>query len=187
MKNAIIIHGRPEKDEYYDRQFPSPSNSHWLPWLQHELLILEILAQTPEMPEAFSPKYEKWLEVFQQFQINDDTILIGHSRGASFLLRYLSENNIKVGKVLLVSPSILPNPGVVFGFSDYEIDQNILNKTNGITMFYSTDDESSILESVKKIRSNIPNIEIREFSDKGHFTTDDGVSEFPEILEEIKI
>jgi len=187
MKNAIIVHGRPEKDEYFDRQFPSPSNSHWLPWLQKELLILDILVQTPEFPEAFNPKYEKWLEVFQRFEINSDTILIGHSRGASFVLRWLSENDIKVGKVILVAPSILANPNVVFGFSDYEIDQNIIDKTNGVTMFYSTDDETSILESVNKIKSDIPNIKIREFLDRGHFTTDDGASEFPEILEEIKI
>jgi hypothetical protein len=33
MKNAIILHGGPDKQEYYDPETPSQSNMHWLPWL----------------------------------------------------------------------------------------------------------------------------------------------------------
>ncbi len=186
MKTAIIIHGRPEKDEYYDTSFPSPSNSHWLPWLQKELLCRDTLTQTPELPRAFAPDYDEWKNIFEQFAVDENTILVGHSRGGGFLLRWLSETKITVGKVVLVAPSILANPGVVTGFSEYNIDPTLESRTTGITVFYSTDDEDGILKSIEKIRSVLPAISFREFSDKGHFTSGDGMDKFPELLAEIE-
>lgn len=38
MKNAIILHGGPDKEEYYDPKARSMSNSHWIPWLQAQQL-----------------------------------------------------------------------------------------------------------------------------------------------------
>lgn len=38
MKNAIILHGGPARAEYYDPKMPSMSDSHWIPWLQAQLL-----------------------------------------------------------------------------------------------------------------------------------------------------
>jgi hypothetical protein len=39
MKNAVLIHGMPSKDEYFDPSAPSLSNAHWFPWLQKQLII----------------------------------------------------------------------------------------------------------------------------------------------------
>jgi hypothetical protein len=57
MKNAIILHGTCSKEEYYDPEHPSLSNSHWFPWLQKQLLRKDISAQTPEIPNAWRPTY----------------------------------------------------------------------------------------------------------------------------------
>jgi len=100
MKSAIIVHGMPSKEEYFKVDRPSQSNSHWLPWLQHQLIINGFLAQTPEMPEPYKPNYEKWRSLFERFEIREDTFLVGHSCGGGFLVRYLSENNIQSGKLL---------------------------------------------------------------------------------------
>lgn len=32
---AIILHGMPDKEEYYDPANPSQSNRHRIPWLQN--------------------------------------------------------------------------------------------------------------------------------------------------------
>ncbi len=85
MKYAIIIHGMPDKENYFDSKADSQSNCHWLPWLQQQLNINGILSQTPEMPEPYNPDYEKWRGVLEQFKINEDTILVGHSCGAGFI------------------------------------------------------------------------------------------------------
>lgn len=106
MKTAIILHGMPDKEDYFEPTADAESNCHWLPWLQRQLIVKNILAQTPEMPEPYSPNYEKWCSVFNQFTVSEETNLIGHSCGGGFLLRWLSENKQKVGKVALVAPWI---------------------------------------------------------------------------------
>lgn len=186
MKTAIIVHGRPDKEEYFDPTQPKPVNAHWLPWLKRELEQKGFVVHVPEMPVPYQPVYEAWKAVFEEIPIDSETILIGHSRGGGFIIKWLSEHDIQVGQVFLVAPSIMPSPGITFWFSDSDIDQNLVSKTKGITVFYSTDDEEGIIQSVGKITSVVKDIKIREFSDKGHFTTADGVSEFPELLEEIK-
>jgi hypothetical protein len=37
--NAIIVHGCPDREEYYDPAAPSASNHHWLPWLANQANI----------------------------------------------------------------------------------------------------------------------------------------------------
>lgn len=184
MKSAIILHGMPSKEEYYDLETASPSNSHWIPWLQKQLLSHDILAQTPELPLPFEPVYEDWLAVFNKIQIDEQTILIGHSCGAGFLVRWLTETNIKVGKVALVAPFLDPNHNEVHPtFFDFKIDQNLVSKTQGLRIFNSTDDSESIMESVKKLQT-INHIQISEFTNKGHFTLGDMKTEkFPELVE----
>lgn len=84
MNHTILIHGMPDKEEYYDASFESPSNMQWVPWIQKELSKRDILSQAPEMPKPYEPRYEKWKEVFEQFKISDESILVGHSCGGLF-------------------------------------------------------------------------------------------------------
>jgi len=74
--NAVILHGKPGREEYYSDEFPSASNSHWIPWLQKQLLIKEIEAHTPEMFEAYNPNYEVWKKEFEKNIIDEGTTLI---------------------------------------------------------------------------------------------------------------
>jgi predicted alpha/beta hydrolase family esterase len=187
MKTAIIIHGWPDKEEFFNPSTPSPSNNQWLPWLQKQLSIKGWSAQTLEMPDAYEPNYEKWKSVFGQFRLDKETVLIGHSCGGGFLVRYLSEHPVQVGNLFLIAPWIDPigELGAGNDFFKFTLDTNLTSKTNGVTMFYSTDDDEVILQSVESLKQ-IEGIELREFSDKGHFCIGDGVSEFPELLEEIE-
>lgn len=182
MKTAIILHGMPSKEEYFDPTSPAPSNAHWLPWIQRELLLKGILAQTPEMPEPYQPVYEKWRAVFEQFKVDEETLLIGHSCGAGFLVRWLSENNIKVSKVVLVAPWLDPAHELSTGFFDFEIDPKLVEKTNGVTLFVSSDDDPVILESVEKLKTEAANITLQEFTHHGHFCLSDmKTTSFPEL------
>lgn len=60
MKNAIILHGGPSKEEYYDRSTPSESNSYWIPWLQAQLIKNDITTVTPEIPNAYDKNWDVW-------------------------------------------------------------------------------------------------------------------------------
>ena len=186
MKNAIIIHGMPDKEEYL-KEDSFRENQHWLPWLQHRFCIKGILAQVPAMPEPYAPDYEKWKEVFEYFPINEETILVGHSCGGGFLVRWLSENKVNVGQVVLVAPWLDPDKEFTKGFFDFVIDPDLVSRTKGVTVFYSLDDGKEILESVATIKATLPDAVFREFTNAGHFCEEDGYKEFPELLEAIHL
>ncbi len=185
MKKVFIIHGRPDKDEYFDPTKPKPVDAHWLPWLKRELEATGYSVEAPAMPVPYEPNYEAWKKVFEELTLDTETVLVGHSRGGAFLLHWLSDHDVKVGKVLLVAPSITVNHPVEVGFSEFTIDTHLVVKTDGITLLYSIDDEEGILKSVAKIKETIKDIKVIQFTDAGHFTSEDGYDEFPELLEEI--
>ena len=184
MKTAIILHGQPSKEEYFNPDSPSQSNKHWLPWIQRELILRDILAQTPEMPRPYDPDYRKWKTVFEQFTLNQNTALIGHSTGAGFLLRWLSENRICVDKVALIAPWLNIDHEDKTNFFDFEIDPSLIPRVTNITMFISSDDSSGVIKSAAKIRDLAPGISVKQFTNHGHFTFNSmKTDKFPELLD----
>lgn len=184
MITAIILHGMPSATEYYNLKGLSPSNSHWLPWLQNKLLQNDILTQTPEMPKPFSPHYEQWRKTISQFDINEHTILVGHSCGAGFFLKYLSESGKSFKHLFLIAPWVDP---------DHTLNNNFFENTfsgilpeNKITIFVSSDDDKEILKSVELIKEKYKGSNCVTFTNKGHFCFEDlKTTEFPELLENI--
>ena len=186
MKRAIIIHGYNNKSEFEDTTRPSASNDHWIPWLQRQLLLNGIEAQTPEMPGFYKPNYEQWKDTLEMFHPDEETILVGHSCGGGFLVRWLSENSKKVGKVVLVAPWIDPTKAIDPEFFNFEIVSDISSRTNGLSVMYSTDDHPEIVTTIETLKQELENVNFIEFQDKGHFVFNSLNSEqFPELLEVI--
>jgi uncharacterized protein len=180
MKNAIILHGMSDSKEEYDGH---ESEHHWIPWVVSSLESMGYSVSAPELPAPYAPVYEAWKSVFEQFEVNEETVLVGHSCGGGFLVRYLSENNTKVNRVVLVAPYLDPDGDHIPEFFDFTIKANLVASTNGVTIFVSKDDDQDIQESVEKIVSACEGVQVREFEDKGHFTLGDmGTREFPELL-----
>lgn len=189
MKNAILVHGWAHKDEFYSPKYPTPSNSHWFPWLTKQLMIRDIYTVAPEMPKSYYPQYKIWAKEFERFDINPQTVLVGHSCGGGFLIRWLSEHNsTKVGKVVLVAPWVGHDPDQDFDetFFQFEIDSDLPSRTSGLTLFHSSNDVEPIQKSVRAIRQKIPDLKYVELKNKGHFTLNGlGGEAFPELLKEI--
>lgn len=183
MKNVLILHGTCDKEEYYSDTYPSLSNSHWFPWLQKQLLIRNIFAQTPEIPEAYNPQYNLWKGELERFNIDKDTILVGHSCGAGFLVRWLSENKVEIKKLVLVAPWLDPERSKTTDFFDFKIDPDISKRASELHLLVSNDDDADIHESVSIITKSLPNIKIHNFTGMGHFTYGQMKTEkFPELL-----
>lgn len=192
MKKALLIHGWGSKKGFYDPSKPTASNSHWFPWLSKQLMIRDIHTVAIEMPKSFYPEYEIWKQELERFPIDNETILVGHSCGGGFLVRYLSENNVKVGKVVLVAPWI----GIGFkdnipfddNFFKFDINKRLIDKTAGITLIESTNDMPEVKDSIKILKNSIDNMKIITLENRGHFTNPDktgGYMEFSELLDEI--
>jgi len=172
----------PSKEEYISTG-QTATKGHWFPWIKSQLEANGFEVFMPEMPEPYEPDYEKWSEEFEKLPLQEDTILVGHSCGGGFLVRWLSENKFKVGKVVLVAPWIDPNhefaPKM---FNDLAIDPDVASRTQGITEFISLDDDQEELDTLKILKEQIKGLEVKEFTDKGHFTFGDmGTNEFPEL------
>jgi predicted alpha/beta hydrolase family esterase len=188
MKKALLIHGICDREEYFSDEHPSLSNNHWFPWLQKQLLIRGIFTQTPEMPDAYDANYDykKWKEEFEKNKIDEETILVGHSCGAGFLVRWLSENNAKAKKLILVAPWMDPNHEGNLEFFNFQIDPNLINRVSAIHIFVSENDSEDVKESTRIINNVLKEATMHRFQDKGHFTLEAmGTDEFPELLSAI--
>lgn len=189
MKNAILIHGWASKQEFYNPLCPTASNSHWFPWLSKQLMIRDIHTVAVEMPNGYYPEYDVWKREMERFDITPETILVGHSCGGGFLVRWLGETDKKVGKVVLVAPWLgygTDDEPFDETFFQFEIDPQIAAKTSGLTMIASTNDGQGVRQSVKELREKLENLNYIELENKGHFTrTSLGTDAFPELLEEI--
>lgn len=183
MKKAIIIHGYNNKSEFLDKSRPSASNDHWIPWLQRQLLLNKIETQTPEMPGFYEPNYDRWKDLIDRLNPDEDTILVGHSCGGGFLVRWLSENNKKVDEVVLVAPWLDPNKSIDPNFFNFNINQDIASKTSNLSIMYSLDDDPEIIETIKILKDKLNNTDFIEFENKGHFVLNSLKSDkFPELL-----
>lgn len=174
----------PDREEYYDPTSPAQSNKHWLPWIQRQLILKDILAQTPEMPEPYKPDYEKWKKVFEQLHVDRDTTLIGHSCGGGFLLRWLSENKVKVGKVALVAPWLDPDKTLNTGMFDFVLDTGFPERTEATRVFISNERRPDVQATVDRLKQDIVELDVRFIPDRGHFCMSDmHTEEFPELAE----
>lgn len=136
----------------------------------------------PSFPLEVEVIYLDWVRIFEQCDISNETILIGHSCGGGFLLRYLSEHSeLHPMKVILVAPWLDSYNELTTDFMKFNIDSNISNRTD-LQIFISTDDDDSLLESFKIIKQKLPDVIFHEFSDKEHFCTPN----FPELLDLLK-
>ena len=184
MKSAILLHGTCDKEEYFSDEYPSLSNAHWLPWLQKQLLIKGVFTQTPEIPEAYNPQYDLWKREFERFPINEETTLVGHSCGGGFLVRWLTENKVKVGKVVLVAPWLDPDHSKTTDFFEFKIDSETIDRVKELHVLISDDDDADIHKSVEQIVEVLSKTQIHKFRDKGHFTFGQmKTDKFPELLD----
>lgn len=178
----------PDKEEWL--QYPLSAERQWLPWIREQLKAQGVDAITPELPLPYNPEYQAWKKAFEQAlrerPVDKETDLIGHSCGGGFLVRWLSENPVQTGKVVLVAPWLDPKGFLKTGMFDFTIDKAFPTRARSVEVFISSDDEEDIEQTVEMLRE-VPGIHFSEFTNKGHFVTESmGGNEFPELLEYLK-
>ena len=184
ISNVVIVHGANDSEESAF-EGGRENTRHWFPWIRKELEKRKINFSNELYPKDWNPNYEEWKNIFEKNDINENTILVGHSLGCGFVSRWLSENKKKVKKVVLVAPYILDNkelPGLK-EMVDFEL-IDIKKYCGDLQIFYSDNDSSFILKSVGYLKKKT-NGNFKEFHGTGHFCKSDGFAKFPELLEEI--
>jgi predicted alpha/beta hydrolase family esterase len=78
---------------------------NWFPWLKQNLEEKGHNVSVPSFPTPENQSVDSWLEVFKEHlnEMDNNTILIGHSLGPAFILSILEKINVKVKGVITVA------------------------------------------------------------------------------------
>jgi len=187
MKKIFIVHG-----------FGGIPNAGWIPWLMKKLGENVIYACALPMPESKKPVVSKWIEEISHAVENaseDDIVLVGHSLGATAILKYLEQDsgNKKIAKVVLVSGLMSPlepdnldsNYRAIDSFVTPPINfEKIRNKANNFTVLHSTDDPAVPFWHAEKISKSLDCRLVKAENKKHFFILAEPVCyEIPELLE----
>lgn len=188
-KNCIIIHGCPVNTEKAMNKKTRTYDKHWMPWLKKQLENNGIKAENPLMPLPWHPDYEKFKKEFEKYIVNENTVLVGHSCGCAFLVRWLGDSKQKILKLILVAPWKIPQKNKSYihqnNFYTYEVDKTVKDRVKKIVMFISNDEKDNGKKSLE-IFHNALGGEIVNLKNHGHYCLRDmGTEEFPELLEKI--
>src|SRR3989344_5767772 len=86
MKNVLLLHGSGNN-----------SQGNWFPWLKKELEEKGFKVWVPNLPHADYPDISEWVDFIfssKNWEFNKESLIIGHSAGATLILGLL--------KILLV-------------------------------------------------------------------------------------
>ena len=142
---------------------------------------------TPKMPNSTNAQYYEW-EIWLSnilTKIHGDVILIGHSLGGAFLLKYLSENTIKnkINALFLIAAPIESEHNEYLGeFTKPNDTSNILRQTNKIYIMHSEDDKVVPYVQSQKLHKSIPSSKLITLQGYGHFNKE----HFPELINKLK-
>lgn len=141
----------------------------------------------PRMPNSNNAKYVEWVIWFEKMFpfLNDEVIIVGHSLGASFLAKYLSEERFpkKILATFLVSgpyDSDGDRPMVEFILPSSLV---LLEEQGGtISLYHSKDDPVVAFSELAKYKKALSNAKSNVFEDRKHFNQES----FPEIVTDIQ-
>ncbi len=183
--NCIIIHGCPSDKEKAMNPETRTYDKHWIPWLKRNLTTAGIETEAPLMPEPWQPDYRKFKTEFEKYDINENTILVGHSCGSAFLVRWLGETKKRVNKLILVAPSKITSKEDRKPFYEYPVDKTIKERVKEIIIFTADNEEDRHRKSAKIFNEAFGG-KLIELKGRGHYVLSDmGTEEFPELLEVI--
>lgn len=160
----------------------------YIPIEEKRLTLTVIPIGSEEFKKLSKEEYSKsFKKEFEKYSVSENTILIGHSCGCAFLVRWLGESKQQINKLILVAPWKIPDRDDEFrnAFYEYSIDKTIKSRVKEIVMF-TADDEMKDGKKSLKIFHNALEGKIIELQGRGHYTMGDmGTEKFPELLKEI--
>ena len=199
MQQILVIHGGTtfaQYDEYVkslssktitvDRLTYQPM---WKERLQDNLgYAYQVLL--PSMPNKTNARYSEWKTYFKNLEtiLTDDCILIGHSLGAVFLAKYLSENNISYkikATILIAAPHSDETEEDLTDFKIAVISDLFTKQAGKVTFFFGLDDPVIAQSEIKKYQIEVPSAEFKIIPAPDHFMRED-FPELTKLLTELK-
>lgn len=131
----------------------------------------------PRLPSESTPDLGRIKQIGDQIlQIEGDLILLGHSLGASMLLKYLSENEIRkkaIGVFLIATPFWSGDEEWKDGFKLPDNFADRLSKDVPLFLYHCQDDEEVPFAHFAIYRKKLPRAIFRELASGGHQLNND--------------
>ena len=203
QKQLVFIHGGDAYSDSHDYgialqqaevniEYMEKNRWHYVPALQ-SALGPEWQVIRPDMPADENAKYDHWKIWFEKYIpfLHDDVVLMGHSLGAMFLARYLSENDmpVRVSKLFLLAGEFTRPQGHQPGEGDGEFFYTHFDNfarldptADQIYLLHSHYDFVVPFENLALWAERLPSAQVVEYTDRNHFLQE----EFSEIIELIK-
>jgi predicted alpha/beta hydrolase family esterase len=143
----------------------------------------------PQMPNKQNAQYHEWKILFEKIVnlLDEDFILIGHSLGGIFLVKYLSENSInkRVKKTHLLGTPFSDEDMInekLYSFLREGSLKNLEKQAGKLYFYHSEDDFAVPFIHLSKFEKELPSANFRTFKNRNHFLQE----EVPELIDDIK-
>lgn len=181
MKTALIIHGA----------YGNP-NENWIPWLKNELEKFGYEVAVPTFPTPENQNLETWLNTLSPHleMLDGESVLVGHSIGAVFLLSILEKLNTPIKTAIFASGFLHDlgnNDFDKINRSFYEKDfnwQRIKQNSQEIFIFHGDNDPHVPLSEAENLAEKL-DTKVEVIKNGGHLNESAGFVEFPTVLEKI--
>lgn len=181
MTNVILIHGA----------FGHP-NENWFPWLKEELEKLGCNVYVPKFPTPENQSLNSWMDVFKDYEkyLNEDTIVVGHSIGPSFLLSVIENAKTSIKAAYFVCGFIGPLEDPTFHelnktFSMVPFKWDVLKSKAKYFVYHADNDPYLPMQKAEDLAKHL-DVNVNVVKGAGHFNEDSGYTKFELLLDDIK-
>jgi hypothetical protein len=157
----------------------------WKTTLQDELgKKFDVLL--PRMPNKSNAKFIEWKIWFERLFpfLNKEVILVGHSLGGMFLVKYLSGNNFPkhIQQLHLVAAPHNKTGDIADLLLPKSLNR-LSKQAENIYFYYSRDDGIVPISEMKEYKKQLPTAKYIIFKNHGHFRQE----KFPELIKLLKM
>jgi hypothetical protein len=187
-KRVFIVHGW---DGYPEEG--------WFPWLKKELEAKGFEVFVPQLPDAGSPRIQKWVPKLAEAvgTADEQTYFVGHSMGCQAIARYFETmpDGVKVGGAVFVAGFFKHLTGLEDNLDVQETDKHWLETPLNLdkvkfhlsrsVAIFSDDDPYVPLDNQEDFRNKLGSEIVVEHA-KGHFSGgQDGIVELPSARDKL--
>jgi len=177
-KNYLIIHGTGGSPEI-----------NWFPWLANELKSQGANVISPKFPTPENHSLDSWLKTLDQHkhELQEPTVVIGHSLGCAFGLTLIEQEIIKADECFLVCPFV-SKLGLEYyddlnsSFVEQEFDWDRIKKSCGLFYGFAGSNDPYVSLEISKYVTDKLEISIQVIENGGHLNAEAGYREAEFLL-----
>lgn len=184
MVTVFLIHG----------SYGSPAEN-WFPWLTEKLKSVGCKVYALSFPTPKGQSLKSWTEAFKTYEskLDEKTIIIGHSIGATFALHLIQNSKSPIKAAFLVSGFVTPanDPKNKFTeinktFYENQFDWNKIKERCRSFYIINSDNDQYVTPSHAEKISKPLGVILTIIEGGGHFNKSSGYQTFPQLLQMIE-